>query len=192
MAIQLNRLVKSIDVFGLIHQSIEDNGFIDGDDWKEKVMSSGNIDKGKSKFRDISCYCIDSKIQFAFKKLQRDKMNLRMFRQMVHRKLCLEDIDEVILMWISDNGHPWTLKNDQCFFWFWDNVVVNGNGFIQLVVKIKNPEWDVTPKKSVSKSPQVRRSPKLGGDKNKSDDGGTARKLFGQGQFTTYSSRCCW
>ncbi|KAI3948601.1 hypothetical protein MKW92_033997, partial [Papaver armeniacum] len=107
---------------------------------------------------------------------------------MVHRRLCLEDIDEVILMWISKDGHKLTLKNDQSFFWFWDNDVVNGNVFIQLVVKIKNPEWEVTPKKTitpkktVSKSPdQVRRIPRLVGEKNKSVGGATSRKLFGQG-----------
>ncbi|KAI3861301.1 hypothetical protein MKW92_022096, partial [Papaver armeniacum] len=89
---------------------------------------------------------------------------------MVHRKLCLEDIDDVALLWMSEHGVPWTLKNDHAFSRFWENVVVNGNGFIELIVKVSNPEWDkeVTPKKTTSKSPQVRRSPRLGGDMNKS------------------------
>lgn len=74
-------------------------------------------------------------------------------------------------------------KNDHAFFWFWENAVVNSNGFIELAVKVHNLDWDkeVTPKKAVSKSPQVRRILRFGGDKNISVGGSTARKLFGQG-----------
>ncbi|KAI3965332.1 hypothetical protein MKW92_013245, partial [Papaver armeniacum] len=60
-------------------------------------------------------------------------MSLRIFVQMVHRKLCLEDINDVALLWMSEHGGPWTLKNDHAFFWFWENAVVNGNGFIELI-----------------------------------------------------------
>ncbi|RZC70819.1 hypothetical protein C5167_033984 [Papaver somniferum] len=101
---------------------------------------------------------------------------------MIRRKLCLEDIDDVILLWMSEHGVPWTLKNDHAFFWFWENAAVNNNGCIQLLVKVQNPEWDKehTPKKTAPKSPQVRRSPRLEGKNNKSVGGSSARKLFGQ------------
>ncbi|RZC87256.1 hypothetical protein C5167_029808 [Papaver somniferum] len=48
---------------------------------------------------------------------------------------------------------------------------------------IKEKDWDkeVTPKKTVSKSPEVRISPRFGGEKNKIVGGSSARKLFGQG-----------
>ncbi|RZC86327.1 hypothetical protein C5167_007512 [Papaver somniferum] len=110
-------------------------------------------------------------------------MSLRIFVQMVHKKLHLEDIDGVALLWISEHVVPWTLKNDHAFFWFWENVIVNGNDFIQLIVKVNNSEWnkEVTPKKTTSKSPQVRRSSRLGCDKNQSAGGCSARKLFGHG-----------
>ncbi|XP_026431706.1 uncharacterized protein LOC113328927 isoform X2 [Papaver somniferum] len=50
-------------------------------------------------------------------------------------------------------------------------------------VQVNNSEWnkEVTPKKTTSKSPQVRRSSRLGCDKNQSAGGCSARKLFGHG-----------
>ncbi|KAI3930841.1 hypothetical protein MKX01_037287 [Papaver californicum] len=99
-------------------------------------------------------------------------MHLEMFEQMVHKKLCLEDIDIVSLLWMSENGVSWILKNHGC---------------IELFVKVESPElandnersvMNTIKKKTMSKSPQVRRSPRLT-EKNKSATSSTANKLFG-------------
>ncbi|KAI3996857.1 hypothetical protein MKX01_021133 [Papaver californicum] len=122
---------------------------------KRKII--GNIDKGKVMFRYISCYCI-------------------------------ENINTVSLLWMSENGAPWILKNDHSFFWFWEKAKVNDHGCIELLVKVENPELANdnkrsmmnTPKKKtvMSKSPQVRRSPRLT-KKKKNASSFTAKKLFG-------------
>lgn len=85
---------------------------------KEKGISSNNIVKRKIKIRNIRCYCIESKIELVFKQLERDKMHLRILEQMVHMKICLEDIDDLVFLWTSGHGVPWTLKMIMPFFGF--------------------------------------------------------------------------
>ncbi|KAI3935760.1 hypothetical protein MKX01_032944 [Papaver californicum] len=96
-------------------------------------------------------------------------------------------MDTLSFLWISENGAPWILKNDHSFFWFWEKAQVNDHGCIEFLLKVENPElvndnkrsaMNTPKKKTISKSPQVRRIPRLTKN-NKSEASSTTKKLFG-------------
>ncbi|KAI3938646.1 hypothetical protein MKW92_020436, partial [Papaver armeniacum] len=91
-------------------------------------------------YRNISVYVDMSKLTLEFPHMDIDKSNLKMFEQMLRKRLSLADNEIVNLVWMVKPSLPQSLMTDDEFYKFWELPVADDKDWICLTLYILNSD----------------------------------------------------